>query len=173
MPQLGRGLSVTAAIRYFQIISRRKSRDSCFRLRVLLTSEPKSCRNSRENCLLLQRLCLRIASRRNSRQSCFILRTHPAFESHYAATRAKTFSYKGHFLPSTSNSQRHAATRAKTVSSCRDSACESHHAATRVEKYSLLVRYPISSLHFQMTSRHKPRKEYPFCVRSAAGTVFN
>lgn len=24
-----------------------------------------------------------------------------------------------------------------------------------------------------MTSRRKPRKEYPFCVRSAAGAVFN
>ncbi|CAD0048171.1 unnamed protein product [Aureobasidium pullulans] len=74
--------------------------------------------------------CLRTRSRRNSRGNCPILRTHPAFESRYAATRAKTFSYKGHFLPPTSNSQHHAATRARTVSSCRDSACELHHVAT-------------------------------------------
>lgn len=78
MPQLARGLSLTPAIRYFQITSRRKSRESCFRLRVLLTSEPKSCRNSREDYLLLELFA--------------------ACEPDYAATRVGTVLSYGHIL---------------------------------------------------------------------------
>ena len=150
MPQLAPGLSLTAAIRYFQITSPRTSHESCFRLMVLLISEPTSCRNSRADYLLLQHIrCLRARSRRNSRGNCLILRRHPASKSHCAATRARTFSYKAHFLPPTSDSQHHAASRARTVSCCRNSACKSHHAATRVRAVS-------SCGHFLLANYTKP-----------------
>jgi hypothetical protein len=69
---------LNAAIRYFQITSRRKSRESCFRLRVLLTSEPTSCRNSREDYLLLE--------------------LFGACEPDHAATRVETVLFCGHIL---------------------------------------------------------------------------
>ncbi|CAD0055524.1 unnamed protein product [Aureobasidium pullulans] len=91
MPQL----SLTAAIRYFQIASRRKSRESCFRLRVFLTSEPTSCRNSREDYLLLE--------------------LFGACEPDHAATRVETVLSCGHILLSNHDTpqleQRHSHTR--------------------------------------------------------------
>ena len=111
MPQLARGLSLAAAhsllasqitpqlawkLSYptdtscFQITLRRNSSKNLLIQGSLPTSYfgfTTPCRKSRENCLLLQKLCLQITSRRNSRESCFILRTLPACELHQAVTR--------------------------------------------------------------------------------------
>lgn len=89
-PQLAWKLPYPADTSCFRITIRRNSSKDLLIQGSLPTSYFESttpCRNSRENCLFLQRLCLRITSRRNSRENCFILRTLPACELHQAVTR--------------------------------------------------------------------------------------
>lgn len=89
-PQLAWKLSYPADTSCFRITIRRNSSKDLLIQGSLPTSYfefTTPCRNSRENCLFLQRLCLLITSRRNLRENCFILGTLPACKLHHAVTR--------------------------------------------------------------------------------------